>query len=421
MCYAICTFYSILSFYSERMVIMGKDLQGKELGRGLSQRPDGTYMARYVDRYKKRQTFYGKDLKALRKKLEKARYEAEYGMFETGNNITVSDWFEEYLRLYKEGKVKETTLYRVRQTYAPCRKDALGMMKLQDVRAIHVQRLVNEMDEKGNTHGTIRLLKSLLNEMFKKAIGSGYMVLNPCDAVVLPKKVKYEQRFLTEEEQEMFLDVAREYSHYDIFCANLSMGARIGEVLGLKWSDIDFENKTIHIQRTLHYAKVAEDDQCHFFFTTPKTETSDREIPLLPETEAILKRVRKKQLRNRMLSASTWKEEQPFENMVFTTKQGAPIRYGDVNRTIKSVVLRVNLQEEEFAKLENREPRELKGFSPHCFRHTFITRCKKKGIPYETIKPYVGHSREEMTAYYDHNKPEIDYENLKRVSIVGVV
>lgn len=400
---------------------MGKDLNGKELGRGLSQRPDGAYMARYVDRYKKRQTFYGRDLKSLRKKLEKARYESEYGMFVTGVNITVSEWFEEYLKLYKEGKVKDTTLYRIRQTYAPCKADVLGMMKLQDVRGVHVQQLINVMHEKGNTWGTLNLLKSLLNEMFKKAIGNGYMVINPCDSVSLPKKVKYEQRYLTEEEQEMFLEVAKEYYHYDIFCANLSTGARIGEVLGLKWSDIDFENKTIHIQRTLHYAKLTADEQCHFFFTSPKTESSDRIIPLLPETEAIFKRVRRKQMRNRMLFASVWNQEPPFDNMVFTTQQGVPVRYGDVNRTIKTVVLKANLQEEEIAKFEEREPFELKGFSPHCFRHTFITRCKKRGIPYETIKPYVGHSKEEMTAYYDHNKPEIDYENLKKISFVNVV
>lgn len=400
---------------------MGKDLKGKELGKGLSQRPDGIYMARYVDRYKKRHTFYGSDLKLLRKKLEKERYESENGMFVAGKDITVTEWFEEYLKLYKEGKVKETTLYRIRQTYSPCRNDILGIMKLQEVRAIHIQQLINTMHEKGNTYGTISLLKALLNDMFEKAIGNGYVLINPTKAIVMPKKVKYEQRFLTEEEQEMFLEVAKEYYHYDIFCANLSLGARIGEVLGLKWSDIDFDKKTIHIQRTLHYAKVTDEEPCHFFFTTPKTETSDRIIPLLPETEAIFKRVKKKQLRNRMLFASVWKEEGEFENMVFTSQDGAPVRYGDVNRTIKKVILKVNLQEEEIAKFEGREPRELKPFSPHCFRHTFITRCKKNGIPYETIKPYVGHSREEMTAYYDHTKPEIDYENLKKISFLSVV
>lgn len=400
---------------------MGKDLKGKELGKGISQRADGNYMARYVDRYKKRHTFYGRDLKTLRRKLEKARYESERGMLLSGDSITLSEWFEEFLKLYKEGKVKETTLFRIRQTYSPCKKNIVNMMKLQEIRAIHVQQLINELDEKGFTYGTIRLLKSLLNEMFKKAIGNGYMLVNPCEAVVMPRKVTYEARFLTEQEQEMFLEVAKEYSHYDIFCASLSFGGRIGEVLGLKWRDIDFENKTIHIQRTLHYAKVTEEEPCHFFFTSPKTETSNRCIPLLPETEAILKRVRKKQLRNKMLHASQWKNELPFDDMVFTTQQGVPIRYGDVNRTIKAVVLKANLQEEELAKFENREPFVLKPFSPHCFRHTFVTRCKMNGVPYETIQPYVGHSDKETTAYYDHNKTEIDKNALSRVSFLGMV
>jgi len=400
---------------------MGKDLQGKDLGKGITQREDGTYMARYVDRYGKRQTIYGKEVKALRRKLEKAKYESENNALSTGINLTVNAWFEEYMKLYKEGKVKETTLYRIQQTYTPCRKDDLGMMKLQDVRSVHVQRLITLMTDKGNTYGTIKLLKSLLNDMFKKAIGNGYMLINPCDAVVLPKKDNYERRYLTEEEQEMFMEIAKEFYHFDIFCACLTLGARVGEVLALKWGDINFDEKTIHIQRTLHYSKLNEEDKAHFFFTTPKTESSDRVIPLLPEAEEIFKRVRKKQLRNRMLNALAWRQESPFEDMVFTTQQGAPVRYGDVNRTIKTVVMKVNLQEEELARIENREPKVLESFSPHCFRHSFVTRCKDKGIPYEVIKAYVGHSNEEMTAYYDHNKPKIDYEDLKNVSLLGVV
>lgn len=340
---------------------MGKDLKGKELGKGISQRADGNYMARYVDRYKKRHTFYGRDLKTLRRKLEKARYESEQGMLLSGDNITLSEWFEEFLKLYKEGKVKETTLFRIRQTYSPCRKNVVGMMRLQEIRAIHIQQLINELDEMGFTYGTINLLRSLLNDMFKKAVGNGYMLVNPCEAVVMPRKVTLEARFLTEQES------------------------------------------------------------CHFFFTSPKTESSNRCIPLLPETEAILKRVRKKQLRNKMLHALQWKNEPPFDDMVFTTQQGVPIRYGDVNRTIKSVVLKANLQEEELAKFEKREPFVLKPFSPHCFRHTFVTRCKMNGVPYETIQPYVGHSDKETTAYYDHNKKDIDVGALTKVSFLNVV
>ena len=400
---------------------MGKDLKGKELGKGITQRADGNYMGRFVDRYKKRHTFYNRDLKALRRTMEKAKYESEHGIYGDGYDITVGQWFEEFLKLYKVGRVKETTLYRRRQTFSSCKKDAISSLKLQEVHAIQIQQFLNRLYDEGFSYGTLNLLKSLLSEMFKKAIGNGYMLRNPCDSVVLPKKVKNEPRYLTEREQEMFLDVAKDYYHYDIFCADLTFGGRIGEVLGLKWSDIDFENKTIHIQRTLHYAKLKDDDVCHFFFTTPKTETSDRIIPLLPETEIIFKRVQKRQLMNKILYASQWHQEPPFEDMVFTSQQGAPVRYGDVNRTIKAVIVKANLQEEELAKLENREPYILKEFSPHCFRHTFVTRCKQQGVSYETIQPYVGHSDREMTEYYDHNKPEMDVEGLRKISFLNVV
>ena len=274
---------------------MGKDITGtKELGKGISQRPDGMYMARFVDRYKKRHTFYDRDLKAIRKKLEKERYEAERFYVGDGANLTVTEWFEEFLVLYKKGKVKATTLYRIQQTFSPCKKDAVGALKLREVRAIHIQNLINRLDEEGFAYGTLNLLRSLLKEMFKIAIGNGYMLINPCDAVVLPKKVKTEPRFLTEKEQQMFMEVAVEYQHYDIFCANLSCGMRIGELLALKWSDVDFERKCIKIERTLHCSKVKDDEVCHFFFTTPKTETSERVIPMLPEMEMILKRVKSK-------------------------------------------------------------------------------------------------------------------------------
>lgn len=396
---------------------MGKDLTGKELGKGITQRKDGTYMARYVDRYRKRRTFYDKNLKMLKIKLEKEKYNSKYGMT-IENGMTLQEWFKEFMSLYKKGRVKNTTLYRIHQTFTPCKKHSIGMMKLADIRGIHIQKLFNELSVKGYSYGTLNLLKSLLNEMFKKAIGNGLALINPCNSVVMPKNEHKESRYLTEKEQEIFLKNAKDYVHYEIFLADLSSGLRIGELLGLKWQDINFEDKTINIQRTLHYSRLNDNETCHFFFTTPKTGTSIRKMPLLPETEAVLKSVRDKQIENKILYANKWKQEDPFIDMVFTTQFGKPIRYGDVNRTIKTVVNKANMIEVEIAKREHREPYLLKPFSPHCFRHTFVTRCKKHGISYETIQPYVGHSNKEMTEYYDHNTPELDIEGLNKISFL---
>ena len=138
-------------------------------------------------------------------------------------------------------------------------------------------------------------------------------------------------------------------------------------------------------------------------------------------SKEILKRVRKNQLISKLQAGEKWKQEPPFEDMVFTAQYGVPVRCGDVNRTIKKVVAKVNMGEKEVAKYEDREPFVLKVFSPHCFRHTFITRCKKNGISYDTIQPYVGHSSLKTTMHYDHNKPEIDRSGLEKISFLGVV
>ena len=158
---------------------MGKNLKGKELGKGLSQRKDGTYMARFVDRYGKRKTFYGKNISELKRKLNKERYQSEYGFYGSDSEITLNEWFEEFLKLYKEGIVKETTLYRIRQTYAVCKRGELGMMKLRNITVNHVQKIINEMRDNDNTYGTINLFNNLLKQMFAKAIGNGYMYINP--------------------------------------------------------------------------------------------------------------------------------------------------------------------------------------------------------------------------------------------------
>ena len=88
---------------------------------------------------------------------------------------------------------------------------------------------------------------------------------------------------------------------------------------------------------------------------------------------------------------------------------------------IKMVVTKANLQEEEIARFEGREPRVLEVFSPHTFRHTFITNASRNNVPYDVIRPFVGHSKDEMTAYYDHTETVVDFEALKKVSFLAMV
>ena len=155
------------------------------------------------------------------------------------DDLAIGKQIEEYLKLYKEGKVKETTLHRIGQTYSSCRKDVLGDMKIQNVRAIHVQTLINALEKKGYSYGTLLLLKSLLGDMFKKAVGNGFIAINPCDAIVLPKKVKYEH----------MLTLSREYIWVCAYFLNLFSKCVIVD-------NLTFENcaseMNIFVHRALH-------------------------------------------------------------------------------------------------------------------------------------------------------------------------
>lgn len=309
----------------------------------------------------------------------------------------------------------------MRTYYSKLILDNIGMMKLKDIKAMHVQNFINGLFEKSLAHSTVLNIKCLLGDMMKKAVANEYMLRNSCDSVIMPKKPRLDTRFLKVKEQSIFLEAARDYYHYDIFEFCLTTGMRIGEALGIKWGDIDFENKTIQVNRTLHYSRKNDYELCHFFFTSPKTEGSVREVPLLEETERALKRCKKRQLANKMLFGNKWKEEEPFDNMVFTSKDGAPVRYADVNRTIKTVINKINIAEQQLAELESRNPVIMENFSPHCFRHTYVTRCRENKVPLEVVQSIVGHSNEEMTLYYDHNEVKMDTSSLRKFSFLNVV
>lgn len=398
---------------------MGKDLNGKELGVGLSQRPDGRYMARFTDRRGRRHTVYDKDIRKLRRKLRDMKYESDHGTLGDGAALTLDEWFEEFMILYKVGRVKNTTEYKIRTIYKACIKPYIGRRRLADIKAIHVQVLINKLFEEGRAYGTVINVKSLISEMFRMAIGNEYVLRNPCAAVVMPKQPRLDTKFLTLEEQKRFMSASKGYLHYDIFAFALTTGMRIGEVLGLKWSDIDFDNKQISIKRTLHYSRLKDEERCHFFFTTPKTETSERTIPMIKTTEDILYDVKRKQAESKIINARIWKNPfPPFDDLVFTAQNGSPIRYGDVNRSIKNIVSKINSIEEGLAKEEGRDPVFMEGFSPHCFRHTYVTRCRENNIPLETIQSMVGHSNEEMTLHYAHDRKAVDLEKLSQIDFI---
>ncbi|WP_370751248.1 integrase DNA-binding domain-containing protein, partial [Eubacterium sp.] len=208
---------------------MGKDLKGKELGKGISQRADGRYIARFTSKTGKRKTLYDFKLNELKRKLREAVYEDEHGLNGNGESITLNAWHVTWTELYKKKTVKMTTIYKNHSYYNARVKNSIGKMYLQDIKTYHVQKFINELIDSGLAHGTVSNIRFMLSDMFDKAVLSEYIRKNPCIGVEMPKEVKKERRVLTREEQEKFFTFAFSYIHINVLKFAVTTGCRIGD------------------------------------------------------------------------------------------------------------------------------------------------------------------------------------------------
>ena len=184
---------------------MGKDLKGKELGVGLSQRREGRYSAKLT-------LYNGKRVEKYFVKLSEARkWYTEQQHYKNNNiyvnpDITLDAFYATWIKTYKEAVVRDATVKNYRQQYTKHISPQIGMMKLKNIKSIHCQNVLNAMFEDGYAYGTMNLTKITLHAIFKSAIANDYLYKNPVDETVQPKnRQDPKQRVLSIEEQKIFL------------------------------------------------------------------------------------------------------------------------------------------------------------------------------------------------------------------------
>lgn len=395
---------------------MGKNLKGKELGVGFTQRQDGRYECKFTLNGK-RKTLYDNNLSKLRKKVNDAKYEAEHGIF--GSNyekLTLDDWHKIWRETYKVGHIKDSTLDYYDRNYMVHIKDKLGCLLLKDIKPAMIQSLINQLDRDGLASGTIRLIKSLLSNMFAFASQEDLVVKNPCCNLQIPRAPKTIRRALTQDEQDIFLMESKiSSSYYPIYFTALATGMRVNEVLALNWDDICFKQSTITVQRTL-----VSIDHSNFTFQTPKTQKSIRVIPINNRLKAFLANHKIDQNNLKTNHPEKWKplNIEYANNLVFTTKNGRPIFSLNVNCGIKNIINRINKKESIQAKVENREAKLVEAFTMHTLRHTFTTRCFELGIEPKIIQELLGHSDISMTLnIYTHPTEELKKKAIEKIQV----
>ena len=379
---------------------MGKSINGKELGKGISQRKkDGLYQGRFVNRFGKRETIYEKSLSELRRRLRNAQYEDENQINVVTKDITLDEWYDVWMDTCKRNcrnstKATYATQYRMI-------KKSLGWRKLNSLNLVIVQQAVNEL----KTDNQRKNVKKLLVDMLDKAIDSDLLTRNVAKKVntVISKEETKERRVLTVKETKIFLKEAEGTFYYNLYVLALETGMRIGELLGLTWKDVDFKRYLIRVSQTLCYFK--KDGKYVFEMHETKTNNGKRTIPL---TKRAMKALKDQWICKNKIIAQGQQTPEEYQDLIFVTRNNKPTQQFIVQECISAIIRHIQDRYPDFER-----------FSSHCFRHTFATRAIENGMNPKTLQKLLGHGSLQMTMdLYCHVTDDTLFEAMKMMEKV---
>ena len=352
----------------------------------ITKRKDGRYMARYTVHAAdgpKRKTIYGRRYKDVEKALAEARGDAARGIVYDDENLSVGEYLDRFLEDVQRGSVRESTYSRDRYLVANHAKPALGRVRLKNVKAMHLQRLYREKLDSGLSPATVQKLHHVLHKALSQAVRWDLIIRNPADAVKAPTPTPEEMRPLSAEEARRLLEAAKGDRLEALYVIAVTTGMRRGELLGLKWSDIDLENSRLSIRRTL----TRTDNGKHVELGDPKTRKSRRTIPLTPHAVEALRRHLERQLAQIEAGGDLYEDQ----GLVFTTEAGTPINPSNLRqRSLAPLLKKAGLPRIRF----------------HDLRHTCATLLLLKGVHPKFVQELLGHATIAITLdTYSHVLP----------------
>lgn len=338
----------------------------------------------------RRITKYAKTKRECREWKKVTLEQIENGFSFAGAQVTLSEYMIEWLRSNRTS-LRPKTWSQYEQVSRVHIVPLLGHIKLKDLRPDNIQSLYNAKIEEGKSGSTIRIIHAVLHRAFTQAMNWGLIGRNPTDAVTKPKLKRKEMRVLDDNQARSLLSVVEGTRYDGLYHLALSTGLRQGEILGLRWSDLDWVTGQLEIQRQLQ--RVTGQG---LIFTDTKSKSGRRVVVL---GHALLNKLHvhyELQHEERMLAGDYWEEN----DLIFPSRIGTPMEPRNLLRHFKDVLEKADLPDIRF----------------HDLRHSAATLMLRQGTHPKVVQERLGHSTISLTLdTYSHVVPSMQRETAEKL------
>ncbi|WP_273000758.1 tyrosine-type recombinase/integrase [Hydrogenibacillus schlegelii] len=331
----------------------------------------------------KRRTVYGRTRQEVAETLVRLIADAQDGLLVDPSRETLAAYLKRWMETVQKQRVRPQTyedyVKIIRRHIAP----TLGNIRIDKLQPAHIQTLYAQKLDEGLSPNTVRIIHAILRRALAQAVKWGQIPRNPADAVERPRIARRETPALTPEQVRAFLAAAREDRLYALYVLAITTGMRQGELLGLRWEDVDLEEGRLYVRRQMIWRRNTEPH-----LSEPKTAKGRRPVELPPMAADALRQHRKQQVEERLLAGPAWQDRW---GLVFTTSIGTPINPSNLrSRSFRKVLQRAGLPPIRF----------------HDLRHTHATMLLAAGVHPKLVQERLGHSTVAITLdVYSHATP----------------
>lgn len=348
--------------------------------------------------------FYGSCKSEAEEKAEQYLQDLKLGLQTNNGIITIGSTLPDWLFQHKKSELKPSTIESYEGLFRNyIETDIISNRPIKELKSTHIEQFYDRLRKKKAVHSDknvsikrIVAIHKLLHSFFVYAEKEGLTLKNPCENANIPKEdvspeeviqQKLDFDFFTEEEIKILVPAFDGSLYQDIVVFALATGMRQGEILGLQWSDLDFEKRLIHVMHNLTNVAVFDENRkkkYKLMLTTPKSKHSIRTIPMNDTVYNMLINKERK------------------GSMVFPSRNGTYICNKNVLKVWQRRIESVGLRYRTF----------------HDLRHTFATLMLAKGCDLVTLKELMGHSSIKITEIYLQAIPEIKHEVIKNMDFI---